>query len=74
MALDMHTQTPLPKPPASARPARSKPRIGGVIFQFISTLLMLNGFKGLEHIDIPEYLVQKVSCCQCPNRGNAGSS
>lgn len=60
MALDMHTQTRLPDPPASARPARSKPRIGGVIWQFISTMLMINGYKGLGHVDIPEYLVQKV--------------
>lgn len=60
MVNDMHTQTRLPNPPASARPARSKPRIGGVVFQFISTMLMINGYKGLGHIDIPDYLVPKV--------------
>ncbi|KAH8078245.1 FAR-17a/AIG1-like protein-domain-containing protein [Filobasidium floriforme] len=59
MVNDMHTQTTLPNPPASARPARSKPRIGGVVFQFISTMLMINGYKGLGHIDIPDYLVPK---------------
>jgi hypothetical protein len=60
MVNDMHAQTRLPNPPASARPARSKPRIGGVVFQFISTMLMINGYKGLGHVDIPDYLVPKV--------------
>lgn len=56
MAVDMHTQTPLPRAPPSAKPVRSKPRIGGVIFHFLSTLVMINGFKGLEHVDIPDEL------------------
>lgn len=55
MAPDMHTLN-LPKAPKGAKPVRSKPYIGGVVFQSIAAAVMLNGFKGLEHLGITSFI------------------
>jgi hypothetical protein len=59
----MSSKDRIPPPPPNAHPVRSKPRIGGVVFHFLASAVMLNGFKGLQHMPISDYMKGPVSPC-----------
>lgn len=56
----MHAKKPLPKPDPAARPVRSKPILGGVVVQFLATMVMLNGFRGMLSLQVTDLIEDKV--------------
>lgn len=70
----MHDHTPLPTVPRDAKPARSKPLITGVVLQTIAAAVMVNGFKGLDHMSFAEWLRSQVGGAQSEHTNSHGHS